>query len=202
MLRVPTGCVANARKKRHTFQVTKQTNDVLDRIDGRGYLSFTNRTPRHRHSRQDNPMRPSLSLRSSLTIAAFCAAAGSPVAAQSAVAGNVRAVVNAANSADAATPRTIAVYSFGASRSAGVPSQVTVLDSAGTYLASFLLPGSTATHEMVADAHDGDLYLQGITPSGVLSLVLYPNDSNDAGAVIGRWQVGSGEGQLLRRGKR
>ena len=39
-------------------------------------------------------MRTSLSLRSSLTLAAFCAAVGSPVAAQSAVAANVRAVVN------------------------------------------------------------------------------------------------------------
>lgn len=147
-------------------------------------------------------MRTSLSLRSSLTIAAFCAAAGSPVAAQSAVAGNVRAVVNASIPSDVTTPRTVAIYSFGASRSAGVPSQVTVLDSAGTYMANFRLPGSSASHEMAVDAHGGDLYLQGITPSGVLTLVLYPTESDDAGAVIGRWQVGSGEGELLRRTKR
>ena len=146
-------------------------------------------------------MRSSLSLRSSLTIAAFCAAAGSPVAAQSAVAANVRAVVNASAPADAA-PRTVAIYSFGSSRSAGVPSQVTVLDSAGTYQANFRLPGSTAMHEMAVDAIQGDLYLQGVTPSGVLTLVLYPIDTNDAGTVIGRWQVGSSEGELLRRVKR
>jgi hypothetical protein len=147
-------------------------------------------------------MRTSLSLRSSLTIAAFCAAAGSPVAAQSAVAGNVRAVVNASTSADDATPRTVAIYTFGPSPSVGVPSQVTVLDSAGTYLASFRLPGSSANREMAVDAHAGDLYLQGITPNGILTLVLYPSDTDDAGAVIGRWQVGSGEGELLRRAKR
>lgn len=147
-------------------------------------------------------MRTSRSLRSSLTLAAFCAAAGSPVAAQSAVAGNVRAVVNASSTTDATTPRTVAVYSFAVSRSAGVPSQVTVLDSAGTYLASFRLPGSTVNHEMAVDAIQGDLYLQGVTPSGVLTLVLYPSETDDAGAVIGRWQVGMSEGELLRRTKR
>lgn len=145
-------------------------------------------------------MRTSLSLRSSLTIAAFCAAAGSPVAAQSAVAGNVRAVVAA--SADDTTPRTVAIYTFGASRSAGVPSQVTVLDSAGTYQATFRLPGSSVPREMAVDAIQGDLYLQGFTPSGVLTVVLYPIDTNDVGAVIGRWQVGSNDGELLRRVKR
>ena len=144
-------------------------------------------------------MRTSLSLRSSLTLAAFCAAVGSPVAAQSAVAGNVRAVVTASSDV---TPRTVAVYTFGVSRSAGVPSQLTVLDSAGTYLATFRLPGSSVIHEMAVDAIQGDLYLQGVTPSGVLTVVLYPNDTEAAGAVIGRWQVGSGEGELLRRGKR
>ncbi len=147
-------------------------------------------------------MRTSLSLRSSITLAAFCAAAGSPVAAQSAVAGNVRAVVTAASSADAVTPRTVAVYTFGASRSAGVPAQVTVLDSAGTFQASFRLPGSNARHEMAVDAREGDLYLQGSTSSGILTLVLYPIDTDAAGAVIGRWAVGSSEGELLRGVKR
>ena len=144
-------------------------------------------------------MRTSLSLRSSLTIAAFCAAAGSPVAAQSAVAGNVRATLAASSDAE---PRTVAIYTFGSSRSAGVPAQVTVQDSAGTYLASFRLPGSSAIHEMAVDAHSGDLYLQGVTPSGVLTLVLFPSDTDEAGAVIGRWQVGANEGELLRRVKR
>jgi hypothetical protein len=147
-------------------------------------------------------MRTSRSLRSSLTLAAFCAAAGSPVAAQSAVAGKVRPVVNASTTTDAITPRTVAIYNFGVSRSAGVPSQLTVLDSAGTYLASFRLPGSSVTHEMSVDANQGDLYLQGVTPSGVLTLVLYPSETDDAGAVIGRWQVGTSQGELLRRTKR
>ena len=192
-----------AARQLHTFQVTKQTNDVLDHEYGGGYFSFNNRTPHHRHSRQDTPMRTSRSLRSSLTLAAFCAAAGSPVAAQqSAVAGNVRAVVNASASADVAAPRTVAIYTFGSSRSSGVPSQVTVLDSAGIYQANFRLPGSTAMHEMAVDAIQGDLHLQGVTPSGILTLVLYPIEANDAGTVIGRWQVGSSEGELLRRVKR
>jgi hypothetical protein len=188
----------------HTFQVLKQTNDVLDHVDGAGYFSFNNRTPHHRHSRQDTPMRTSLSLRSSLTLAAFCAAAGSPVAAQqSAVAGNVRATVNASSaSADAALPRTVAIYTFGASRSAGLPAQVTVVDSAGTWLANFRMPGATSVHPMVVDAREGDLYLQGDTSVGTLTLVLYPIETDATGAVIGRWSVGSAEGELLRGAKR
>lgn len=147
-------------------------------------------------------MRNSLSLRSSLTLAAFCAAAGSPVAAQqSAVAGNVRPVVNVI-SAEPTEPRTVAVYNFGAVRSAGMPTQVTVIDSAGTWLASFRLPGSSAARPMAVDARDGDLYLQGDTPSGMLTLVLYPIDSDAKGTVIGRWSVGSSEGELLRGTKR
>ena len=147
-------------------------------------------------------MRTSLSLRSSLTLAAFCAAVGSPVAAQSAVAGNVRATINASATTDVTTPRTIAIYNFGVSRNAGMPTQVTVADSAGTYLATFRLPGSSAIHEMAVDAHLGDLYLQGVTPSGVLTLVLFPSDTNAAGEVLGRWSVGSNEGELLRGAKR
>lgn len=146
-------------------------------------------------------MRSTLSLRSSLTLAAFCAAAGSPVAAQSAVASNVRAVVNAA-SADVAAPRTVAIYTFGSSRSAGLPAQVTVLDSAGTWSANFRLPGSHAANPMAVDAREGNLYLQGNTPAGTLNLVLYATESDAAGAVIGRWSVGSNEGELLRGTKR
>ncbi len=147
-------------------------------------------------------MRISLSLRSSLTLAAFCAAAGSPVAAQqSAVAGNVRPIVNAI-AAEPILPRTVAVYNFGATRSAGMPTQVTVVDSAGTWFASFRLRGSSAIRPMAVDAREGDLYLQGETPSGTLTLVLYPIDSDTKGAVIGRWSVGASEGELLRGSKR
>ncbi|MDQ2667195.1 MAG: hypothetical protein M3Z05_14440 [Gemmatimonadota bacterium] len=149
-------------------------------------------------------MRTSLSLRSSLTLAAFCAAAGSPVAAQqAAVAANVRAAVSiASSSVDAALPRTVAIYTFGASRSAGLPALVTVVDSAGTWLASFRMPGAASVHAMAVDARDGDLYLQGDTSAGLLTLVLYPVDTDATGVVIGRWSVGTAEGELLRGTKR
>lgn len=148
-------------------------------------------------------MRPSLSLRSSLTLAALCAAVGSPVAAQqSAVAANVRAAVNASTSADVALPRTVAIYTFGSSHSAGLPAQVVVADSAGTWLASFRMPGAREPRPMAIDARDGDLYLQGDTPVGVLTLVLYPIESGEAGIVIGRWSVGNNEGELRRTGVR
>ena len=148
-------------------------------------------------------MRPSLSLRSSLTLAALCAAAGSPVAAQqSAVAANVRAAVNTSTAPEAPLPRTVAVYTFGSSRSAGLPAQVTVADSAGTWFASFRMPGARELRPMAVDARDGDLYLQGETSVGVLTLVLYPIDSSEAGIVIGRWSVGNNEGELRRTGVR
>lgn len=147
-------------------------------------------------------MRPSLSLRSSLTLAAFCAAAGSPVAAQqSAVAAHVRPVVNGI-AVDAATPRTVAIYTFGASRNAGLPAELTVTDSAGTWLATFRMPGTSAVQSMAVDAREGDLYLQAGTSAGTLTFVLYPIDTDAAGAVIGRWSLGSGEGELRRGAKR
>lgn len=144
-------------------------------------------------------MRTMLSLLSPLATAALCAAAITPAAAQHAAApDNIRPVVQpAAATADPAPLRTVAVYRFGASREVGLPSQVTVADSAGKLVATFRLPGSAAARPMIVDVLDTDIVLQGATPTGMLTLVLYgQNDPEAAGALAGRWSIGEQHGAL------
>jgi len=145
-----------------------------------------------------------LSLRSSLTLAAFCAVASRPAAAQqSAVAELVRPIVHVDSAAgDVDLPRTVAVYKFGGSRNAGIPTQVTVADSSGMWVATYRLPGSDELYPMAVDTQDGGLILRAETSAGLLTLELYQVETDAAGAVLGRWSIGSHEGELLRRVKR
>jgi hypothetical protein len=144
-------------------------------------------------------MRTKLSLLSPLATAALCAAAVSPAAAQRATApASVRPIVRpAAATAAAPLPRTVAVYRFGAPREAGMPTQVTVADSVGQLVATFRLSGAGAARPMRVDVLNTDLVLQGDTPSGVLTLVLYrQNESEPAGTFAGRWSLGEQQGTL------
>jgi hypothetical protein len=150
-------------------------------------------------------MRTMLSFLSPLATAALCAAAVSPAAAQhSAAPDHVRPVVqHAAVTVDAPLPRTVALYQFGASRAVGMPTQVTVADSAGRLVANFRLPRGGAARPMTVGVVDTDIMLQGETPSGVLTLVLYQqNDPDAAGAVVGRWSLGDRQGELRGRAAR
>ena len=142
-------------------------------------------------------MRTMPSLLSPLATVALCAAAMSPAAAQHAAApDHVRPVV-------APLPRTVALYQFGASRAVGMPTQVTVADSAGKLVATFRLPRGGAARPMTVGVVDTDIMLQGETPSGVLTLVLYQqNDPDAAGAVVGRWSLGDRQGELRGRAAR
>ena len=146
-------------------------------------------------------MRTTLSLRSSLAAAAFCAVAASPAIAQHATAtGYLRPVVNPASATADGALRTVAFYRFGTSRELGMPTQVTVADSAGTLVASFRLAGTRASRPMTVDVNDTDLLLQGETPSGVLTLELYQQQDSDApGAVVGHWWLGKQQGTLRGR---
>jgi hypothetical protein len=144
-------------------------------------------------------MRTTLSLLSPLATAVLFAAAVTPASAQHAAApDHVRPVVGHAAVAAAPAPlRTVAVYRFGASREAGLPSQVTVADSAGRLVASYRLPGSVAARPMMVDVLDTDIILQGATPTGMLTIVLYgQNDPVAAGAIDGRWSLGEQHGAL------
>lgn len=138
----------------------------------------------------------------SFVTVALCAAASSPAAAQHiAAAEYVRpVVVPATPSTDAI--RTVAIYRFEASRVAGIPSHVTVADSAGTLIASFRLPGAREPRPMSVETLDSDLVLQGWTPSGVLTLVLHDQNDGAPSSLVGRWILGTHEGELRGRAAR
>ena len=137
------------------------------------------------------------SLLSPLAATALLAAVH-PAAAQRATAAHARpAVGRAVASPDAVPPRTLAVYRFGASGVPGMPSQVTVADSAGELVATFRRPNTRESAPMVVDVLGTDITLQGATPAGVLTLVLYgQNDPDASGVFIGRWTLGARHGAL------
>jgi hypothetical protein len=153
-------------------------------------------------------MRTMHSLVSPIATAAFSAVlAVSPVwqtaVAQTAVAAeHVRPVVGAGRKSDDAIVRTVAIYRFNAARQPGMPAEVTVADSAGVLLASFRLPGANATQPMMVDVIDTGLVLQGETPAGVLTLVLFQKDAEVASTVVGQWTLGTQQGELLGRAVR
>jgi hypothetical protein len=152
-------------------------------------------------------MRTMLSLLSPLTTAAFCAAAALPAAAQRATAPDyVRPVVqNAAGIVHAALPRTVAVFRFAASQNTDMPAQVTVADSAGELVATYRLAGARGAGPMTVDVLNTDLVLQGETPSGALTLVLYRQNDPEvaaARAIVGRWSLGDHQGELRGRAAR
>lgn len=94
-------------------------------------------------------------------------------------------------------PRTVAVYEIDAPRRIGMPTQIAVTDSAGTLSASFTLRGTPGTRPMLVEFIGGDIVLQGETPAGTLTFVLFQRDPTPVGAVIGRWIRGDNEGKLM-----
>ena len=150
-------------------------------------------------------MRLIRSILSPLAVVALSAAALQPAAAQQdATAGHVRpALRSVRGNPDTAALRTLAVYRFTASTIVGLPSQVTVADSAGELVATFRRPGAADALPMVVDVLGRDITLHGATPSGVLTLVLYgENDPDASGALVGRWMVGGREGALRGHAER
>jgi hypothetical protein len=150
-------------------------------------------------------MRLIRSILSPLAATALCAAAVRPAAAQRAATTEyVRpAVRHAASTPDTVQLRTLAVYRFGASQLAGMPSQVTVADSAGELVATFRRPNTRDSVPMVVDVLGTDITLHGATPSGVLTLVLYgQNDPDASRTLVGRWTLGDRQGELRGRAER
>jgi hypothetical protein len=144
------------------------------------------------------------SILSPLAATALCVAAVRPAAAQQAAADAVRpAIRHALATSGTVQPRTLAVYRFGASQVAGMPTQVTVADSAGELVANFRRPGARDAVPMVVDVLGTDITLHGATPSGVLTLVLYgQNDPDASGALVGHWALGTRQGELRGRAER
>lgn len=122
----------------------------------------------------------------------------SPAAAQRAVASRVvRADVLPAGAL-----RTVAIYQLDASRTVGMPNQVTLADSLGKLFATFTLPGNRTEQPMMVDVTDTDLVLQGQTPSGIVTLVLFQSTPGTLAPLRGHWYLGEREGELLGRGTR
>lgn len=125
----------------------------------------------------------------------------SPAEAQRTIASNVvRAAVQPVE--EPAVLRTIAIYQFEASRTWGMPNQVTLSDSLGTLFATFTLPGDRAEQPMMVDVSETDIVLQGRTPSGILTLVLFEKVPSSLSPLRGHWYLGEREGELLGRGAR
>ena len=125
----------------------------------------------------------------------------SPAEAQRTIASNVvRPAVQPVEAA--ALLRTIAIYQFEASRTWGMPNQITLSDSLGKLFATFTLPGDRTEQPMMVDAAESDIVLQGRTPSGILTLVLLQPNPGTLTPLRGHWYLGEREGELLGRGAR
>ena len=144
-------------------------------------------------------------LLASPVVAAMLAMAAIDVAsAQPAVAtANVRLVSRATDVvAPALRQRTLAIYQFDGSHE-GIPSQVTVADSAGRLVASYRLRGAWAERPMSIDVSDSDILLQAQTPRGTLTMVFYQqNDPDAAVPLVGLWSLGTRQGELRARAAR
>lgn len=143
-------------------------------------------------------MRVIRSILAPLAVLALSASGRPASAQQAATADNVRPAMGAVReNADTVRLRTLAVYHFTASSISGLPSQVTVADSAGALVATFRRAGTSTVTPMLVDVLDTDITLHGATPSGVLTLVLFgQNDPTITDALIGRWTLGDRQGVL------
>lgn len=140
------------------------------------------------------------SLLSPLAVATLLVAAPAE-AQQFAVASSyARPAAGATLTAPDAAVRTVAIYRFARSRDAGMPSEVTLADSAGTIVASYRLTGTGATRPMAVEVLAADVLLQAETASGPLTIVIYQvGDPVLSSALLGRWMLGDRQGELLRR---
>ena len=97
---------------------------------------------------------------------------------------------------------TVAIYQLDASRTIGMPNQVTLADSLGKLFATFTLPGNRTEQPMMVDVTDTDIVLQGQTPSGIVTLVLFQSTPGTLAPLRGHWYLGEREGELFGRGTR
>jgi hypothetical protein len=142
-------------------------------------------------------MRALRSSHSLLAAAALCAAAAHPAAAQHAAAPAPPRPSVPPAAADVA-PRTVAIYRLGGwHRSAGLPAEVRVADSAGVLVATSRPRHGRAEEPMMVTLIDTDLVLQGWSPSGVFTLRLYrQNEPVTAAELEGRWWLEGRQGEL------
>lgn len=122
--------------------------------------------------------------------------------AQRAVASNVVRPVVLETPDIASVLRTVAIYQFEASRTPGMPNQVTLADSLGKLFATFTLPGNRTEQPMMVDVTESDIVLQGQTPAGIVTLVLFQQSDAGLTPLRGKWYLGDRQGELFGRGAR
>ena len=95
--------------------------------------------------------------------------------------------------------RTLATYEFDSSFE-GMPTRVTVADSAGTLVAWFRQRGTQINQPMKVAVADRDILLEGQTVRGPFTMVLYEqNDPAYPGTIIGSWTLADRQGELRAR---
>lgn len=140
------------------------------------------------------------SLLSPLTAATLLLASVPAAAQELAVASYYARPASATVTAPDASVRTVAIYRFARSREAGMPSEVTLADSAGTIVASYRLSGTGVVQPMTVEVFAADVLLEAQTPAGPLTIVIYQvGDPDWSSALLGRWMLGDKHGELLRR---
>jgi hypothetical protein len=101
--------------------------------------------------------------------------------------------------------RVVATYVFRDSPAElAFPTSVTVADSAGRILATVELAGNTRqTVSMDVTVIESNLILQGMTPEGVLTLVLdRQNEGGTTKLTSGTWTLGKYQGEIRGLGQR
>ena len=100
--------------------------------------------------------------------------------------------------------RVVASYDLRNSlRELDFPRSVTVADSAGAILARVNVAGSARSIPMTVTVIESDLVLQGLTPGGVLTLVLdRQNEGGETRLATGSWTLGRTQGLLRAKNAR
>ena len=89
-------------------------------------------------------------------------------------------------------------FYFSGWHGADLPSEVTLADSAGTFVASYRTRRATDVRPMAVSVYGADVVATGMTAAGLLTLHLH-DQNGDGTALVGRWMLGEQEGSLRGR---
>ena len=97
----------------------------------------------------------------------------------------------------------IVTYRFVGWRGADLPTEVSLVDSAGTFVARFRTPRAPDARPMTVDVRGENVYMVGQTTEGVLMLEMYERSRGSRDDVLeGRWTLGTRSGELRGRVER
>ena len=142
------------------------------------------------------------SLRSLLALS-LCTAAALGADARAALAQHASSPDRARPAAPADVVHPIVTYRFVGWRGADLPTEVSLADSAGTFVASFRTPRTPDARPMSVDVRGENVYMIGETAAGVLSIEFYERSRGARDGVLeGRWTLGTRSGELRGRVER